>query len=192
MSGRVKPESPARALTRWGGGSWLVVVVLAGLLPAAAATNKPAAQVVKRSDPASDAALWVNFVPVPKGAPVRTIAGQGTLDLGSISYAAGSSQDGVTVTRRPRTFTISTRFGLQVGTPNGAGTAKLLGVLAGINPAIRVAVDGVRLSPAPQVIQMALKFGAVTEHSLEIEIPISMPEAAAQVVNAISFQVIAN
>ncbi|HEU5451159.1 MAG TPA: hypothetical protein VFU76_04205 [Terriglobales bacterium] len=173
--------------------SWLVVAVLAGLLPAAAQTTPPAG---KAKQPirgkASAAALWVNFVPVPKGAPVRSIAGQGTLDLGRISYTAGSTQDGVTITQGPRTFTVRTRFGLQVGSPDNVGTAKLLGVLNGINPAIRVTVDGVRLTPSPEVIQMALKFGAVSEHRLEIEVPVTMYEAAAQVVNAISFQVIAN
>lgn len=173
---------------------WLVMAVLAGLLPAAAAQNNQPAETAKRvvREKASEAALWVNFVPVPKGAPVRSIAGQGTLDLGRISYTAGSTQTGVTITRGPRTFTVLTRFGLQVGTPDNVGTAKLLGVLNGINPAIRVTVDGVRLSPAPEVIQMALKFGAVSEHRLEIEVPLTMYEAAAQVVNAISFQVIAN
>lgn len=182
------------SIVQFGLKSRLLLAVVAGLLPAAAAQNVQPAQAARNAirEKTSDAALCVNFVPIPKGAPVRSIAGQGTLDLGRVSYLSGSTQEGVTVTRGKRTFMVSTRFGLQVGSPGNDGTAKLLGVLSGINPAIRVAIDGVNLSPAPEIISMALKFGAVTEHRLEIEIPVSLPEAAAQVLDAISFQVIAN
>lgn len=172
---------------------WLLLAVFAGLLPAAAQNAQPAESTRKAvRNKASDASLWLNFVPVPKGAPVRSIAGQGTLDLGRISYLSGSMQDGVTVTRGTRTFSVRTRFGLQVGTPGNAGTVKLLGLLTEMHPGVRVTLDGINLSPAPEVIDMAMKFGAVTEHRLEVEIPISMPEAAAEVINAIAFQVIAN
>lgn len=140
----------------------------------------------------AEPALWLNFVPCPKGAPVRSIAGQGTLDLGRVSYQTGSTEQGVQIKRGKQTFTVSTRFGLQVGTPDAQGTAKLVGVLTQIHPGVRVAVDGVELSTVPEVIQMAVRFGLVTEHRLEIEIPTSMPDATAQVANAISFVVIAD
>jgi hypothetical protein len=172
----------------------LLTVVTALLTVVSAQTAQPgdsAAGKVIRNKP-TDAALWLTFVPFPKGAPVRSIAGQGTLDLGSVSYLTGSTQEGVQVKRGKQTFTVSTRFGLQVGAPNSQGTAKLLGVLSQANPAIRVAIDGIDLSVAPQVIQMAVRFGVVTEHQLDIEIPVSMPEAAAQVANSISFLVIAD
>lgn len=179
---------------RW---AWLLVLT-AALLPAAAAQNtQPGEAAAPRSvgavlDKASDAALWVNFVPVPKGARVRSIAGQGTLELGRMSYLSGATEEGVSIRRHGHTFTVSTRFGLQIGDPATHGTAKLVAVLTQINPAIRVTVDGVNLTSAPEVIQMAMKYGVVTEHSLEMEIPTSMPDAAAQVANAIAFQVIAN
>lgn len=153
--------------------------------------SEPATGKVIRNK-STDAALSLTFVPFPKGAPVRSIAGQGTLDLGRVSYLTGSTEEGVQVKRGKQTFTVSTRFGLQVGTPNAQGTAKLLGVLSQANPAIRVAIDGIDLSIAPQVIQMAVRFGVVTEHRLEIEIPVSMPDAAAQVANSISFVVISD
>lgn len=176
---------------RW---AWLLALA-AALLPAAVAQNAQPGEPTARNavrDKASDAALWVNFVPVPKGARVRSIAGQGTLELGRMSYLSGATEDGVTIHRHGRTFTVSTRFGLQVGDPAAHGTAKLVAVLTQINPGIRVTLDGVNLSSVPEVIQMAMKYGVVTEHSLEMEIPTSMPDAAAQVANAIAFQVIAN
>ena len=177
--------------TRW---VLLLTVVTALVAVAAAQTAQPgesAAGKVIRNKPA-DAALWLTFVPFPKGAPVRSIAGQGTLDLGRVSYLAGSTEEGVQIKRGKQTFTVSTRFGLQVGAPTAQGTAKLLGLVSQANPAIRVAIDGIDLSMAPQVIQMAVRFGVVTEHRLEIEIPVSMPDAAAQVANLISFVVIAD
>lgn len=176
-------------------GAGVVLAAMAVLWPAVAtaqSTNPtpPARIAIREKSP--DAPLWVTFVSVPKGAPVRSIAGQGTLELGRITYLSGSTQDGVTVTQGKRTFTISTRFGLRVGVAENPGSAKLFGFLTQVNPAIRVAIDGVDLSPAPQVIEVAMKFGMVSEHRLDIEVPISMPEAAAQVLNAIAFQVIAN
>jgi hypothetical protein len=176
------------------GWTWLLVAI-AALLPAVAAKGLQPGEPTLRSavrQPASEAALWVNFVSVPKGAPVRSIAGQGTLELGRMSYLSGVSEEGITVRRQARTFTISTRFGLLVGDRTMHGSAKLVAVLTHLNPAIRVAVDGVNLSSSPAVVQMAIKYGAVSEHQLEIEIPTSMPETAAQVANSIAFQVFAN
>ena len=176
---------------RW---AWLLAAT-AVLLPAAAAqSGQPGDPTVRNAvrEQASDAALWVNFVPVPKGARVRSIAGQGTLELGRMSYLSGASEEGVTIKRHARTFTVSTRFGLLVGEPAMHGTAKLVAVLTQMTPAIRVSMDGVNLSTAPEVIGMALKYGVVSEHQLEIEIPTAMPDAAAQVVNSIAFQVFSN
>ena len=176
---------------RW---AWLLAVC-AALLSAAAAQNAQPGEPTVRSairDKASDAALWVNFVPVAKGARVRSISGQGALELGPLSYLNGASEEGVSIRRHARTFTVSTRFGLLVGDPSMHGTAKLVAVLTQIDPAIRVAVDGVNLTSSPGVIQMAISYGVVTEHRLEIEIPTTMSGAAAQVANSIAFQVFAN
>lgn len=178
------------------GKRWVRPLAVATVLLAVASaqtiqpSEAPAGKVIRNKS--GDTALWLTFVPFPKGAPVRSIAGQGTLDLGRVSYLAGSSEEGVQVTRGRQTFTVSTRFGLQVGAPSMQGTAKLVGVLSQARPGIRVVVDGIELSTAPQVIQMAVRFGVVREHRLEIEIPVSMPDAAAQVANAISFVVIAD
>lgn len=179
---------------RW---AWVLALTAAIVQAAVAQNAQPGNPTSPRTvgvvrEKGSEAALWVNFVPVPRGARVRSIAGQGTLELGRMSYLSGATEDGVTIQRHGRTFTVSTRFGLQVGDSTMHGTAKLVAVLTQLNPAIRVAVDGVRLSSAPEVIQMAIPYGVVTEHSLQMEIPTSMPDVAAQVANAIAFQVIAN
>lgn len=176
---------------RWVQPLTVATVLLAVASAQTAQPSEAAAGKVIRTKSA-EAALWLTFVPRPKGAPVRSLAGQGTLDLGRLSYLTGSTEEGVQVRRGKQTFTVATQFGLQVGPDNMQGTAKLVGVLAQINPAIRVSIDGVSLSTAPQVIQVAVRFGVVTEHRLEIEIPVSMPDATAQVANAISFVVIAN
>jgi len=138
-------------------------------------------------------ALGVTFVQVPRGAPVRDIgAGQGALDLGPVSYMAGTAREGITVTRRPRSFLISTSFGLRVGNEPSGGTAQLLGLVTHLNAGTRIAVDGISLSLTPQVLQVAIPFGEVSRHRLDVEIPVDAPETVSQTLNAIAFQVISN
>ncbi len=139
----------------------------------------------------SDPSIWVTFVPVPKGAPVQDIGGgRGALDLGPISYLTGAEREGVVVTRRSQSFLISTFFGLRLGGERSASTARLVAVLLQPSAVHKVWIDGVRLSSAPHILQMSLKLGAVTQHRLEIEVPIDAPEAAAQCLNTIAFQVL--
>ncbi len=114
------------------------------------------------------------------------------LDLGRISFFGGATNDGVNVVRRGKSFVVSTIFGLKVGSETSTGTAKLIGMVTQVSANHRISVDGVRLSLTPQVIQMAVKYGAVTEHRLEIELPTDAPEVAAQLLQAVAFQVLAN
>lgn len=154
--------------------------------------EKPAPRAALRTKE-PEPTIWVNFVPVPRGAPVSTAGGgQGTLDLGRISCFGGATNDGVTVVRRGKSFVVSTIFGLRVGPDTSAGTAKLIGLLTQVNATYRIAVDGIRLAPTPQVIQMAVKYGAVTEHRLDIEIPVDNPEVAALLLQSVAFQVLPN
>ena len=155
-------------------------------------TGKPGPHPAVTRSAESAPALWVAFVPVPKGAPVHDVGGgQGTLDLGPVSYLGGAQREGVTVIRRKQRFAISTWFGLRAGGGSGAGgTAKLLAFVTQLNPQQKVYIDGVRLTTAPQVNQMGIRFGAVTQHRLEVEVPADAPEMVAQSFNAISFQVL--
>lgn len=174
------------------------LIVLLALVPALwgqatpATGEKPAPRaVVRTKEP--EPTIWVNFVPVAKGAPVSTAGGgQGTLDLGRVSFFGGATNDGVTVIRRGKSFVVSTVFGLRVGSESSTGTAKLIGLVTQMSANHRISVDGVRLAVTPQVIQMALKYGVVTEHRLEIEFPVENPEVAAQLIQAVAFQVAAN
>ena len=93
--------------------------------------------------------------------------------------------------RRKQRFAISTWFGLRAGGGSVAGgTAKLLAFVSQLSPQQKVYIDGVRLTTAPQVIQIGIRFGAVTQHRLEVEVPVDAPEMVAQSFNAISFQVL--
>lgn len=174
-----------------------ILIVLLVLVPAlwgqvTPPGEKPAPRAaVRTKEPEPN--IWVSFVPVPRGAPVSMAAGgQGTLDLGRISFFGGATNDGVTVVRRGKSFVVSTIFGLRVGSEASTGTAKLIGLLTQMNANYRISVDGVRLALTPQVIQMAVKYGAVTEHRLDIEVPADNPEVAAQLFQSVAFQVLAN
>ncbi len=137
--------------------------------------------------------IWVEFVAIPNGAPIRQMAGGvGMLDLGPLSCLGGASTEGVTVVRRSKSCVVSTRFGLRVGAVAASGTAKLIALVTQVNANTRVAVDGMRLTILPQVVQMAASFGAVETHRLEIEVPIDAPEELAQVAQSVVFQVVAN
>src|SRR5437667_309790 len=69
-------------------------------------------QAVRRPEGA-ESKPWLRFVQLPRGAPVRDLgAGQGALDLGSVSYLGGAVAEGVSVTRRARHLVISTVFGV--------------------------------------------------------------------------------
>ncbi len=173
------------------------LILLLSLVPAlwcqtASPAEKSGPRVaVRAKEPAP--AIWVNFVPIPSGAPVRSVAGgQGTLDLGRISYMGGASVEGVTIIRKKNSFVVSTVFGLRMDSEPNTGTAKLIGLVTAVNATNRISIDGVRLTALPQVIQMAMPCGAVTSHRLEIEVPVDAPEMAAQVAQSIAFQVVAN
>ena len=175
----------------------IVAALLLGLAPALWAqtdrdARKSAAQVTVQSK-GQEGSIWVSFVPVPRGAPVRDVGGgQGTLDLGPVSYLTGAAREGVSVTRKGRSFVVETSFGVRAGNSEMAGTAKLIGLVTQVYPRARVYVDGTRLTLAPQVIQMAMKYGAVSEHRLQIELPTDTPETAARCFNSIAFQVLPN
>lgn len=171
------------------------LVLLLLVVPALWSQGKPeagkpgAATVIRPKE--SDPTIWVTFVPVPRGVPVLDVGGgRGTLDLGSISYLTGATREGVNVSRRAQSYVISTAFGLRVGGAGSTGTAKLLGFL--VQPLVvhKIWIDGVRLSLTPQILQMTLKYGMVSEHRLEIEVPVDAPETAAQCLNAIAFQIL--
>ena len=179
-------------MKRWVAVALLLVVFATTLWGQAGAQDRSGSRTPLRAT-GPEHALWVTFVQLPKGAPVRDVGGgQGALDLGPVSYMAGTAREGITVARRPRSFLISTIFGLRVGTEASGGTAQLLGLVTHLTAGTRIAVDGINLSLVPQVLQVAIPFGEVSRHRLEVEIPIDAPETVSQTLNAIAFQVISN
>ena len=107
----------------------LLLVLVPALWGQAGTTSgkKPVPRAAVRTEE-PEPTIWVNFVPVPRGAPVRMAGGgQGTLDLGRVSYLGGATNEGVTVVRRGKSFVVSTIFGLRVGSETSSGTAKLIG-----------------------------------------------------------------
>jgi hypothetical protein len=135
----------------------------------------------------------ISFLTAPNGSPVHSLGSdQGVLDLGSFSYFLRADVNGVEIQRHKETFSVSTRFGLRIGLSNShrAGTATVSAFLLSPNLLRTVWVDGVRLSMTPAIIGRQVSYGAVTEHTLKIAVPISMP--AGQVVDSIGVIVTPN
>jgi hypothetical protein len=135
----------------------------------------------------------ITFLTVPNGSPVHSLrSDQGVLDLGSFSYFPRADVNGAEIQRHQDSFSVSTRFGLRIGLSNShhAGTATVNAFLLSPNLLRTVWVDGVRLSMTPAIIGRQVSYGAVTEHTLKITVPISMP--AGQVVDSIGVIVTPN
>lgn len=134
--------------------------------------------------------LAVSFVSLPDGAGV---AGQRTLDLGTVSYSGRSRTANVQVRTLADRLVVSTRLGLAVqDASRHYSNATLLASLAYPEGAHVLWLDGVRLATTPQVIQGNLPVNQTSAHHLEIEVPASLPEKDAAVHNSIIFQVVPN
>ena len=119
--------------------------------------------------------------------------GQGTLDLGVVSYGGAARASNVQVTRQRDHFVVSTKFGLSLDDPaRHTASAAVLAALAYPETLHTIWLDGVKLSVTPQLVLGQARLGAVSSHHLEIEVPTSLTEKNAQVHNAIIFQVIPN
>jgi hypothetical protein len=135
----------------------------------------------------------ITFLTAPNGSPVHSLGSdQGVLDLGSFSYFPRADVNGAEIQRHKDSFSVSTRFGLRVGPSNNhhAGTATVSAFLLSPNLLRTVWVDGVRLSMTPLIIGRQVFYGSVTEHTLKITVPISMP--AGQVLDSIGVIVTPN
>lgn len=131
-------------------------------------------------------ALTISVVPLSNGGPVAGgTATQGSLDLGTVSYAS-RGRPGTGLERTHNGIRLNTRFGLQVDDSSGSGcrAATLAAFITFQQPLIGFRIDGVQLSSAPVIVQPVLRCG-LTEHVLEVEIPSSFTEPV--VSNAIGF-----
>jgi hypothetical protein len=132
----------------------------------------------------------VTFVSLSDGA---NVAGQHSLDLGSVSYAAHSQNPDVQVRDLPDRLVVSTNIGLAVqGKAGHLANVTLLAALAFPDAAHVLRLDGVKLATTTQVIQAQVTVNKTSAHRLEIEIPTALTEKDAAVHNSIIFQVVPN
>jgi hypothetical protein len=138
--------------------------------------------------------ISVAFRPTADGATLAPGGpGQGTLDLGVVSYGGTARTSNVQVTRQHDRFMVSTKFGLSLDDPaRSTASAAVLAALAYPETLHTIRLDGVTLTVTPQVVMGQARLGAVSLHRLEIEVPTSLTEKNAQLHNAIVFQVIPN
>lgn len=138
----------------------------------------------------SGGGLSVSFVSLSDGA---SLAGQGGLDLGNVSYATHSQGANVQVRAATDRLVVSTKLGIAVQDPTGHfSRATLLASLAYPDALHVLWLDGVRLETTPQVVQGQVPVNKTTAHRLEIDVPTSLSEKDAAVHNSIIFQVVPN
>jgi hypothetical protein len=143
---------------------------------------------------ATEGTISVSFVSAPDGAALSGGAsGQRSLDLGTVSNAAGTRNPTVQMQRLPGHFIVSTKFGLSIqdGSQHAA-TVTVLAALALPDPSFTFRLDGLTLQPAPQLLQNQARVGPTFIHRLEIDVPASLTEKNSQLHNAIIFQIIPN
>jgi len=149
------------------------------------------AAVIKRSATVP-ASISVSFVELPDGAQLMGgRRGHGELVMPPVAYGMGAPKAGVRVERRTSSFIVSSRFGLRVDGPSGAsGSAVVSAFLLTPDPYCMYFLDGIKLSMTPQVVAARSRFGAVTEHRLDVEVPVNMTVGAAA--NNIGFTAVPN
>jgi hypothetical protein len=141
----------------------VLTIVLASLLassaPAFAGGRRRAAAVSPSRDD-----LTITFI------EARGTAGDAVLDTGSISYRPRRNGR--------RTSSTSRRFGIRVGAAarEPRGTATIRAWLETTDPNTTIRIDDVVLSTVPRVIVRQARIGVVTNHRLEIEVPLNAPE----------------
>ena len=120
----------------------------------------------------------VQVVTLPDGAMVHSAApGQGTVDLGRISWAGRALSLGTSHRKERDSFTVTTRFGLRLdcSAADSGSRGTVSAFLRESDFLYATVLDRVKLSLAPSVIAPAMVCSSVTEHLVEITVPISAP-----------------
>jgi hypothetical protein len=120
----------------------------------------------------------ITFLKVADGAPLKEAGSdRGILNLGSVSNAVRSDQNGAQIRPQKDSFAVSTRLGLRIDLSNAghAGTATVSACLLSTEPLRAVWLDGVQLSVTPGVIAGPVSYGVITEHVLKIVVPTLVP-----------------
>lgn len=170
---------------------FLTVLLLAWGVTDASGQRRPAVKlsppVVKQS-PSINSSIAISLVALGNGPSVPGGAtGQGTMQLGKVSSGGGARIPGVVVGRRPHSMVVRTVFGVRLDYGVSTGSAKLSAFLLQPDSRYQIFVDGVKLGASAQLIQAGVRYGAVTQHRLEIEVPKSLPENEARIADNIGF-----
>jgi hypothetical protein len=139
-------------------------------------TVTPAAVPLRTESPQDS--ISITFLTAPNGAPAQSLgSGRGLLNLGSLSYFSRSTANGAEIQDHKNDFTVSTTFAIRIGDLNvhRTGTVNVSALLLSSGPLRIVQIDGVRLSPMPQLIKRKIPYGVITSYVLEITIPTSDP-----------------
>jgi hypothetical protein len=127
--------------------------------------------------------LSIEFVDMPDAGTTLTAAGSDAwVDLNTVSQQAGSTGKSVRVRRR---------FGVRIVRTGGVsfGTAMVTARLDVPDGRSSVRIDGQPLAGAPLIVSTRAAIGAVTVHTLEIEVADSVP--AGPLAAAIAWEVTA-
>lgn len=138
--------------------------------------------------------LSVSLSGVPGEATVVSgPSGQGTLELGAVSYQGVPVGSHVHMNRLTGHFVVSTRFAMTIdGGSQSPTSATVMAALAVPDSHFIFRIDRVKVENTPQVVESRAKVGMANQHLLEIDVPTSITEKDSQLQNAIIFQVIAN
>jgi len=112
----------------------------------------------------------VSIVQLPGGASVQSLPNSAVAELGTVSSNVRTTSEGVTIVRRSQSYVVVTSIGLLATSPI-SGSVGLQAFLDAPLPGLIVRVDGVQLSPFPQIIATHTPTGVITRHRLELEIP---------------------
>jgi len=142
----------------------------------------------------SAGSISVTLTRAPDGAPMTAASsGQQIMDLGAVSYGAGSRVSNVEVNKRTDRFVVATRFGLVIQDSTGrSSSAAVLAYLAYPENVYTFWIDGVKLATTPQMVQAQARLGVTQSHRLQIEVPATLSEKNSQLQNAVIFQVVPN
>jgi hypothetical protein len=142
----------------------------------------------------SNGMLSVNFFSLADSPQIVGAEGVGTVNLGKVSYAAGSDMPGVKVQRLQRGFFVQTSVGMRIG--NAASTAgETVSMKAWLqSPAdpYRIYLDGVELTTQPVIVNARVLTGIVTRHELKIHVPSNTSDKESSLQSEISLQVVRN
>lgn len=138
--------------------------------------------------------LSVNFFSMADSPQILGAQGVGTVNLGNVSYAAGSDKPGVTVQRAQKGFYVQTAVGMRIGNVAGMSgeTVSMKAWLQSPANPYRIFLDGVELTTQPTMVDTRVFTGVVTRHELKIHVPSNTSEKESSLQSEISVQVVRN